>query len=86
MKQLFQVLFDSVSKGQRDRDQNVVQISRDRRNLHKVLERKAEFAVIGDKLAQQRSYEAEADVEIKHWEKRNSDIALHEINQEFGSQ
>ena len=27
----------------------------------------------------------EADVEVKHWE-RNSDIALHEIDQEFESQ
>ena len=40
----------------------------------------------GEKVAQQRSYEAEADVEVKHWEKRNSDIALYEINQEFESQ
>ena len=40
-------LFDSVSREQRDRDQNVVHLSRDRRNLHKILERKAEFAVIG---------------------------------------
>ena len=39
-------LFDSVSRGQRDRDQNVVQTFRDRRNLHRVLERKAEFAVV----------------------------------------
>ena len=30
--------------------------------------------------------EAEADVEARNWEKRNSDIALHEINQEFESQ
>ena len=39
-------LFDSVSRGQRDRDQNVVQSFRDRQNLHKILERKAEFAVV----------------------------------------
>ena len=25
-------------------------------------------------------------MEVKHWEKRNSDIALYEINQEFESQ
>ena len=30
--------------------------------------------------------EAEADVEIKHWEERNSDIALSEIDQELESQ
>ena len=37
-------------------------------------------------MAQQRLHEAEADVEVKHWEKRDSDIALYEINQEFESQ
>ena len=37
-------------------------------------------------MAQQRLYEAEADEEVKHLEKRNSDIALYEINQEFESQ
>ena len=79
-------LFRSVSKGKRDRDQNVVQTLRDRQNLHIILERKAGLAVRGEKLAQQRLYEAEADVEVKHWEKRNSDIALYGINQEFESQ
>ena len=39
----------------------------------------------GEKLAQQRLYEAEEDVEVKHWEK-NSDIAVSEINQEVESQ
>ena len=39
-----------------------------------------------EKLAQQRLFEAEADVEVKHREDRNSDIALFEINQEFESQ
>ena len=76
----------SVSKGKRDRDQNVVQTLRDRQNLHKNLERKAELAVRREKLDQQRKNEAEADVELKHWEKRNSDIALYEIKQEFESQ
>ena len=77
-KQLFQVFFESVSKEKRDEDQNVVQTLKDRQNLYKFLERKADLAVRGEKLVQQRSYEAEADVEVKHWE-----IALHEINQEF---
>ena len=44
-------LFVSVSKEKRDRDQNVVQTLRDRQNLHKILERKAEVAVRGEKLA-----------------------------------
>ena len=38
-------LVRSESKGQRDRDQNVVQSLRDRENLHKILERKTEMAV-----------------------------------------
>ena len=62
-----------------------MQSLRDRQHLHEILERKAQLAVRGEKLAQQRLYEAEADVEVKHWEKRNSDIALCEINQEFES-
>ena len=79
-------LFESVSKAKRDRDVSVVQTSRDRQHLHKILERKGELAVRREKLAQPRLYEAEGDVEVKHWEKRNSDIALYDINQEFESQ
>ena len=79
-------VFESVSKEKKDRDFNVVQTLRDRQNLHKNLERKAESAARGEKLVQQRLFGAEADVEVNHWEKRNSDIALHEINQEFESQ
>ena len=63
-----------------------VVVQGDRRNLHNIHERKAEMAVRGEKLAQQRLFEADADVEVKHWERRNSDIALSEINQEFESQ
>ena len=36
----------------------------------------------GERLAQQRLHEAEADVDFKHREK----VALHEISQEFESQ
>ena len=79
-------LFKSVSKEKRDRDQNVAQTLKERQNIPKILERKAEMAARGEKLAQQRSYDAEADVEVTHWEKRISDIALDEINQEFESQ
>ena len=39
------------------------------------LTRKAEVAFQGEKLAQQRINEDEADVEIKLWEKWNSDNA-----------
>ena len=55
-------VFGSVSKGKRDRDPNVVQTLRDRQNLNKILERTAELAARGETLAQQRKYEAEADV------------------------
>ena len=37
-------------------------------------------------MAQQRLHEAEADVVVKHWEKRNADIALYETHQELKSQ
>ena len=42
-------LFESVSKGKRDRDQNVVQTLKDRQNLDKILEQIAELAVRGEK-------------------------------------
>ena len=42
-------LFGSVSKEKRDRDQNVVRTLKDRQNLHKILEWKAEQAVRGEK-------------------------------------
>ena len=63
-----------------------MQTLRDRQHLKKILERKAGLAVRGETLAQQRFFGAEADVEVKHWERRNSDIALCETNQEFESQ
>ena len=76
---------ESVSRGKRDRDSNVVQKLKDREDLHKFLERNAEFAVRGEKSAQKRLSEAEAAMEIRNWEKRNSDIALYETHQEFES-
>ena len=76
VKQLFQVSRVCVNGEERDRDQNVVQTLKDRQSLHKILERKAELAVRGEKLAPQRLNEAEADVEVEHWEKRNSGVAL----------
>ena len=86
VRQLFQVFSNLCRRGKSDRDVSVVQTLKDRQNLHKIFERKAELAVRREKLAQPRLYEAEADVEVKHWEKRNSDIALYDINQEFESQ
>ena len=37
-------------------------------------------------MAQQKLYEAEAEVEAINWKKKNSDFVLQEINQEFESQ
>ena len=34
-------------------------------------------------MAQQKLFEAEADAEVKHWEKKKSDMALIVVNQEF---
>ena len=79
-------LYGSVSKEKRDRDQNVVRTLKDRQNLHKILELKVQLAGRGEQLTQQRLYEVEADVEVKNWEKRNSEISLYDINQECESQ
>ena len=62
----------TLTRGRRDRDLESVQTLSERRNLHAYVERKAELAVRGENLAQQRLFEAEADVEVKIWEKRNS--------------
>ena len=78
-------LFRSESKEKRDRDQNVLRTLRDREN-HKILERKVDLVVRGERMAQQKLYEAETEVEARNWEKRNSDIAFQEINQEFEPQ
>ena len=58
---------------------------RDRDNLDKILERKVDLAIQGEKEAQQKLYHAEAEIESKNWEKRNRDHSLQEINQEFES-
>ena len=81
-----QLFFSSQSKRKRDRDQNVVHSLRDRENQQKIFERKVDSVVRGERMAQQKMYEAEAEVEARNWEKRNSDFAFHEINQEFESQ
>ena len=72
-------LVNLQSKGKRDRDTNAVHSLRDRDNLQKIFER-------GEREAQQRLYQGEAEVEARDWEKRNSHYAFQEINQEFESQ
>ena len=57
-----------------------------RRNLHVYVEQKSELAVPGESAAQRRSSEAEADMDQRNREQRDSDIALHETNRELESQ
>ena len=39
-------------------------------NLQKILERKVDLAVRGKRVAQQKMFEADADVEVRSWEKK----------------
>ena len=50
------------------------------------LEQKAELAVQGECSAQRRLSEAEADMEVRRWEMRSSDMALDETIRELESQ
>ena len=59
-------IFSSQSKSKRDRDQNVVHSLRDIENLQKPLARKVDSAVRGERMAQQKLYEAEAEVEARN--------------------
>ena len=59
---------------------------KDGENLQKFHERKVDSAVRREMVAQRKLYEAEAEVGARHWEKKNSDFAFQEINQEFESQ
>ena len=51
-----------------------------------ILERKADWACKERKIRLSTVTKVEADVEVKHWVKRNSDIPLYEVNQELESQ
>ena len=55
-------------------------------NLQKIFDRKVDSAVGGERICQQKLFEAEAVVEARNWGKRNSDVAFQEIKQEFESQ
>ena len=83
-------LFSSQSKGKRNRDTNVVHSLKDRKISKRSLNGKlVDLAVRGEereRVAHQKFYEAEAEVEARNWEKRNPDIVFREINREFESQ
>ena len=54
--------------------------------LHVYLEQKADLAAREECAAQRRLSEAESDMEIRKWEERSSDMALHETNRELESE
>ena len=60
-------IFSSQSKRKRDRDTNVAHSLKDTENLQKILERKVDSAVRGERVTQQKMYEAEAEVETRNW-------------------
>ena len=68
-----------------DRDLESVQTLSERRHLHVYLEQKAELAVQGECAAQRRLSKAEADMDRRNQERRNS-IALYGPNRELKSQ
>ena len=76
-KPLFPLFWRSESKGKRDRDQNVVQSFKDREISTKILERKAELAVRGEKMAQQNCMKLRQTWRSNMGKiERNSDMAL----------
>ena len=76
----------TLSRVKRNCDLESVQTLSERRNLHVYLEQKTELGVQGECAAQRRLCEAEAHMQIKIWEARNSDMALCETNRELESQ
>ena len=69
---------ESMLWGKRNRDAESVTRSVEIQTLHKFLELQAESAVPGEHAAQRRLTEAETDMEIKGWYKKDSEIALYE--------
>ena len=75
-----------LSRRKRDRDLDSANIQSDRHSLYVYLEQKGELAVQGQYSAQRQLSEAEADTDVRKWEKRRPDIALYETNRELESQ
>ena len=70
----------STVERERDRDTNTVHSLSDKENLQKILERKVDLAVRGERETQQKMYQAEAEVEARNWDKQRQDSAFQEIN------
>ena len=79
-------LLSSQSKRKRDRETNVVHSFREKISKRCVNGKLTWPSEEREREAQQTLYQAEAGVEARNWEKRNSDFAFQEINQEFESQ
>ena len=77
---------ESEFKGKRDHDSKSVRTSSNKQNLHKYLERKAGSDVRRENASQKRLSEAEADMEIRRWEQKSSEVALYETHRELESQ
>ena len=76
----------TVEREERSRHKRCAIVERQRQSPQKIFERNVDSAVRGEMMAQRKLYEAEADVKARNWEKKHSDFALEEINQEFESQ
>ena len=70
----------------RDGDAESARKSVERQNLQNFFERQVELAARGENAAKRRLTEAETDTEIKDWERRNSEFALHESRRELESE
>ena len=69
-----------------ERDNHESKTLRNRHNFHEFLERQAHTAIQGELDSQRKLAEAETDMEVTEWERRNSDVALHESQRELESQ
>ena len=70
-------IFSSQSKGKRDRDMNIVHsLKRQSKSPKHLPERKVDSAVRGAIMAQRKVHGAEAEVEARNWEMRNSDCCF----------
>ena len=71
---------DEMSKKKRERDLDSVITMVDRQHLQEFLEWKGESAVRGEIAAQERLSQAEADMEIRRWEQKKSEVAFYQFS------
>ena len=73
----------TLSRGEKGRDLESVPTQSERQSIHVYLEQKADLADQGASAPHRNLSEAEADMNMRNWEQRNSDIALYETNREL---